>query len=180
MLGARLSQGGTVIKFRCTRCGQKISIDDEGSGLEIACPTCAERLLVPRETALEFQLPPAEPALVPVLVEDNASALPPPSRAELAPHLARLLTDRLVQELWTQRMGLLGQQQSATADLTAFEARLARVGEQLGARLQQAEQRVAELEAERERLLAENQRLRRQRDQAVAATSADAGFLLRA
>jgi len=69
-------------------------------------------------------------------------------RAGLAPHLARLLTDELVQELLSQRAHLLNTQQVAELVVTQLELRFARIQNQSEERLQVHEQRIAELEKE--------------------------------
>ncbi len=69
-------------------------------------------------------------------------------RAGLAPHLARLLTNELVQELLSQRAQLLNTQQVAELVVTQLELRFARIQNQSEERLQVHEQRIAELEKE--------------------------------
>ena len=45
-----------MVKFRCPCCGQRIAVDDKGIGAFISCPTCADGIVVPAETAMEFQV----------------------------------------------------------------------------------------------------------------------------
>jgi len=69
-------------------------------------------------------------------------------RAGLAPHLAHLLTNELVQELLSQRAHLLNTQQVAELVVTQLELRFARIQNQSEERLQLYEQRIADLEKE--------------------------------
>lgn len=38
----------TEIKFACSRCGQRLSVDASGAGMTTNCPTCASALVVPQ------------------------------------------------------------------------------------------------------------------------------------
>ena len=69
-------------------------------------------------------------------------------RAGLAPHLARELTHKLVQELVSQRTTLLRAHELAEREMTALEARFAKVCHDLQDRLAAYERRTAELEKE--------------------------------
>jgi hypothetical protein len=67
-------------------------------------------------------------------------------RAGLAPHLARELTHKLVQELVSQRATLLRAHQLAEREITALEGRFARVCQDLQDRIAAYERRTTELE----------------------------------
>jgi hypothetical protein len=67
-------------------------------------------------------------------------------RAGLAPHLARELTHKLVQELVSQRATLLRAHQLAEREITALEGRFAKVCQDLQDRIAAYERRTAELE----------------------------------
>jgi hypothetical protein len=97
-----------------------------GSGSDVAvvsCPACATNIVVPG---------------------DEQAAL----RASVAPHLARLLMDKLVRKLLAQRSGLLDTQQQAAAEMAQLEARLEMMQAPLQERLRAYEQRILELERE--------------------------------
>ena len=69
-------------------------------------------------------------------------------RAGLAPHLARELTHKLVQELVTQRATLLRAHQMAEREIVALEARFAKVCHEMQERIAGYERRAMELEKE--------------------------------
>jgi hypothetical protein len=69
-------------------------------------------------------------------------------RAGLAPHLARELTHKLVQELVTQRATLLRAHQMAEREIVALEARFAKVCGEMQERITAYERRAMELEKE--------------------------------
>ena len=69
-------------------------------------------------------------------------------RARLVPHLARLLKDKLVQKLLSQRTELLEAQKKAAFEMTELETRLEKIHAPLQERLRAYEQRIGELEKE--------------------------------
>jgi hypothetical protein len=69
-------------------------------------------------------------------------------RAGLAPHLARELTHKLVQELVTQRATLLRAHQMAEREIVSLEARFAKVCGEMQDRIAGYERRAMELEKE--------------------------------
>jgi hypothetical protein len=69
-------------------------------------------------------------------------------RAGLAPHLARELTHKLVQELVTQRATLLRAHQMAEREIVALEARFAKVCNEMQERIAAYERRAIDLEKE--------------------------------
>jgi DNA-directed RNA polymerase subunit RPC12/RpoP len=150
----RFYQGETVIKFRCPFCEQKIAVDEEGAGAEIRCPNCDGKLVVPRQSSAEFRqnLPVPLVALPPAGEPLNPDQL----RNALLPHLTEKLTDRLVQELVTQRRQLLATQENAAERIAEFEQRVARLQKLFEQRQAGYEMRIAELERE----LAEQDRLK--------------------
>lgn len=79
-------------------------------------------------------------------------------RSGLMPHLARLMKDRLLRKLATQRSQLLNTQQSSARMVAELEQRLALVQAQFQTRVQSYERRIAELERE----LAANDRINRE------------------
>jgi hypothetical protein len=78
-------------------------------------------------------------------------------RTVLTPHLARLMANRLVQKLISQRANLLATQQRAAREVAALEERLAKIQTPLQVQLKAYRQRVLELERE---LAAKNQKNR--------------------
>lgn len=139
-----------VVKFRCSFCTQKISVNDEGKGAVIACPTCDQSLIVPGETSLEFQ---GKVVLYPGRGQEPVNQ---PLRAALVPELARLMMNRLVAGIMSQRRHLLETQATGTAQIVELEQRMLRLHEQHQARMQEFEQRAASRDAENNRLRREN------------------------
>jgi hypothetical protein len=80
--------------------------------------------------------------------EQRAEELLALVRAGLAPHLAKELTHKLVQELATQRTALLRAHQLAEEEILALEARFEKVCHELQERVSSYEKRTAELEKE--------------------------------
>lgn len=191
-----------MIKFFCLNCGQKLAVDDEGMGAVVSCTNCAEYIVVPPRSVTESdfagsktrhrQMPAGDMELIRP-DDDPVAATPPPARAALIPHLARLMMNRLVQALFAQRASLLDTQAEATQRMTALEERIAQAQASVQKKLSAYENRIAELE---EQLIAkerENHQLRRVNFQlsrkTVDAEGAappgrvslrDAGFLLHA
>jgi hypothetical protein len=103
-------------------------------GTVIACPACTETILIPSALAgtAEAPVPPTPAAF----------------RAALVPHLARLLRNKLVRKLISQRSALLDTQQQAALEVMELEARLQRIQAPLQERLRAYESRITELERE--------------------------------
>jgi hypothetical protein len=117
-------------------------------------------------------------------------------RADMLPHLARLMMDRLVRVLLAQRTQLLETQEISTDRVTELEQRLNRLQEQLQLRFETYQLRIVALERElaakeeeNRELLRTNFQLAKKALEAEAAAkegdtanngSTDAGFLLRA
>ena len=80
-------------------------------------------------------------------------------RERLAPHLARLMMNKLVGGLISQRKEMIATQEKAAADLAAFEAHLEKIRAPLEERLRAYEQRITELEKELAARGEENQEL---------------------
>jgi DNA-directed RNA polymerase subunit RPC12/RpoP len=181
-----------VIKFRCPACGRKIAANDEAADRDVDCPSCAQRIVVPLQSMVEFQAcakPPRQLRAVPVLTPNLISVPPPhlsaaplasdPSpppgmplpaqelRRGLMPHLARLMTNRLFQAVLSQRAHLLGSQHHATAALLALEQRMIKIQQQYQSRIAVYEERVHELERQVRILRTENQALVRARIQSA-------------
>jgi DNA-directed RNA polymerase subunit M/transcription elongation factor TFIIS len=206
MMPQRFRQGGTVIKFFCLNCGQKLAVDDDGIGAVVACTNCGDLIVVPPRSVTEsFFAEAAErrrrasqtsAEIMEVLPPANDSGngtVPAPVRTALIPHLARMMMNRLVQALFAQRASLLDTQTEATQRMAEIEERIARAQTNVEKRVAAYEARIAELE----RLLAakeeENHDLKRANFQlarkAIEAENLaragrvdlrDAGFLLRA
>ncbi len=85
--------------------------------------------------------------------------LPARLRASLIPHLARLMMDRVVLKLLSQRSQLLDAQQKAVAEMNELEERLEKVHAPLQDRLRAYEQRIHELEKQLVRKGEENREL---------------------
>lgn len=140
-----------MIKFRCGFCEQKIAVDDHAANAEIFCPNCNGHLIVPPRSSAEFRqtlpVPVAAASLV-VLPPVGEPLNPEQLRSALLPHLAEQLTNRLVQELVTQRRQLLATQETAADRITEFEQRVARLQRLFEQRQAGYEMRIAELERE--------------------------------
>ena len=81
------------------------------------------------------------------------------TRANLAPHLAQVLKETVVQELATQRRELLKAQEEAASEITAMIRRFDSVQAPLQERLHSYEARIQELEKELSALNEENREL---------------------
>ncbi len=64
------------IIFNCPHCEQELSVDADGAGSEIPCPTCGEAITIPEQPATAAPAAPAETADAPRLAPSaiNASA----------------------------------------------------------------------------------------------------------
>ena len=49
------------IIFNCPNCGQELSVDAEGAGTELPCPTCSETITVPEKSTKAATVPSDEP-----------------------------------------------------------------------------------------------------------------------
>jgi DNA-directed RNA polymerase subunit RPC12/RpoP len=49
------------IIFNCPNCGQELSVDAEGAGSEIPCPTCSETITIPEKSTKAAPAAPDEP-----------------------------------------------------------------------------------------------------------------------
>jgi hypothetical protein len=106
------------------------------------------------------------------LVRDSEAVLVPDKfggdlRRGVAPHLARLLMDKLVRGLLLQRTSLIEGQQQAAAEMAALESRLEKVNAPLQERLRAYEERILELEKELAQKGQENRELIRFKIQLV-------------
>ncbi len=106
--------------------------------------------------------------------------------------LARMMMDKLVQKLLSQRALLLGTQQTAALQVVELEQRLTKIQEQLQTRFDAYEKRVSELERQLAAKEQENRALARDKfliakkaleaeegKESVRVDLRDAGFLLR-
>jgi predicted RNA-binding Zn-ribbon protein involved in translation (DUF1610 family) len=150
---------GTVIKFRCQSCAQKIAVNDEGAGAQIHCPTCGRGVTVTGETAPEFladapgmELLPPRREVAPLRDADQ--------RAPWLPYLAQWLSDRLTHTLFTQRRQLLDAQSLTTVRVKQLEERLAVVQDYFQKRLAGYQAQISELERQLELVQRENQQLK--------------------
>lgn len=133
-----------MVKFRCLHCSQKISVNPEGCGVVIACPTCSQALICPPCSDAEFA---DAPVLLTPVVETRSSMLP---------HLARLMMDKLVQGLLFQRRELMDTHAAAAEQIAVMEQRLALLQTKWQRRLSFYEERVAALEVDLKTKAAEN------------------------
>ena len=66
------------IIFNCPHCGQELSVDSEGAGSEIPCPTCHEAITIPDRPANAAPVPgddaPVAPTLAPSAIASSAAA----------------------------------------------------------------------------------------------------------
>jgi hypothetical protein len=131
------------------RCSQKFSVANHAIGVVIACPTCAENLIVPPKGDPEF------PEEIPVTILS-------PTPVEAAPNLARQLMSRLVQGLLFQRNHMLEAQHVAAEQIAVMEQRIAVIQTKLQRRLAYYEERIETLEAENYLLQHRNQQLLKQ------------------
>jgi hypothetical protein len=150
---------GTVIKFRCQSCAQKIAVNLEGAGAQIHCPTCGTDLTVPDVSAPEFLAAASALELLPPRREATALRDTDP-RAPWWPHVAQWLTDRLTQTLFAQRRELLASQENTTARVQELEQRLVGIHEGFRRQVAGYQAQIRELEQLLEQVLAENQRLK--------------------
>ncbi len=150
-----------MIKFRCLRCAQKLAIDDEGVGLVISCTTCMEQMIVPFRSTPEFQPEPVDAsAAIPATVlpadrdrygrvEQVEPRVPETALAEvragMIPHLARMMMNRLVQALISQRAHLMNTQEQGTGRIEEMEQRLAKVQAQFEQRVRVYQERIEQL-----------------------------------
>jgi DNA-directed RNA polymerase subunit RPC12/RpoP len=191
-----------VIKFRCLNCGQKLAVSDDGINAVIACTNCRESIVVPPYSISEFY--PSEPRCQPVTSgvtrlevvqpeQDRVEALPAAVRGALIPHLARMMMNRLVQALFSQRESLMDTQAEATRRMAELEERIGRAQTNVERKIALYEGRIAELEGQLSAKEEENRELMRTNFQlakkALEVENAprpgrmnlsDAGFLLRA
>jgi DNA-directed RNA polymerase subunit RPC12/RpoP len=49
------------IIFNCPHCNQELSVDGEGAGTEIDCPTCGEKITIPQQPSVRVAPPPSSP-----------------------------------------------------------------------------------------------------------------------
>ncbi|MDB6121329.1 MAG: hypothetical protein JWQ71_322 [Pedosphaera sp.] len=80
-------------------------------------------------------------------------------KAGLIPHLTRLLKEKVVMRLISNRETLLDTQEAATLEITTLEERLEKIQAPLGERLKAYEKRITELEKELEAKGEENREL---------------------
>lgn len=102
---------------------------EETGAIVVECPSCDETIVVP-QVASDVPIP------------------RPNSHEWLLPHLARILKDKLVRRLLSQRSSLLDTQERAAADVAELEERLAKIHAPLQERLRAYEQRIRDLERE--------------------------------
>jgi len=104
-------------------------VSEQTGAIVVECPSCDETIVVPQV---------------------NSGVPLPPGNAQpwLLPHLLRLLKDKMVSKLLSQRSDLLDTQQRAAADVAELEARLAKLHAPLQERLRAYEQRILDLERE--------------------------------
>lgn len=147
-----------MIKFRCPRCGQKLAVNDEGIGLVISCTTCTERIIVPPHSIIDLphtlsdELGPVDNSFRPLgqvhraeAQADHSTAI---TRANLMPHLARMMMNRLVQALLFQRSHLMETQAGAAERVEEMEKRLFNVQVRFEKRIRTYEARIKQLEEE--------------------------------
>ena len=168
-----------MVKFRCPYCGQKIAVNDEGIGAVISCPTCADGIVVPADTAAEFQAALTRPfGRAP---RASAPDRPDPQtllHSALLPHLARMMKDKLLQALMAQRKLLMTTQFTGTQQVVELEQRLTKIQAQYQHRLRTYEERIAQLEQQLAAKEAANSQLMRDllvlSAQSIEAEAADA------
>ena len=170
-----------MVKFRCSHCAQKIAVNDAGMGVIIQCPGCHLMVKVPAGDGgrkLPFAFPSAPAAVTPVDL---------PARDSMVPYLARLMMDKLVQALVSQRRNLMQTQQVGTQQMGEIEQRLARLQAKYQARVMNLERTLAMRDEEIRLLRRENAMLLRASETrpavtapASAALRRNVGVLLRA
>ena len=165
-----------MVKFRCQRCSQKIAVEHEGIGVVIACPTCADQLVVPPQSDREFI--PHKADTVPLeLVRDE-----PIVRSS---SWLRIMVEKVLPALLLQRRELLQTQNEAAEQLAAFEQRIILLQMKLQRRMGFFQERVSTLERENRELLRKIQTLSEPAREPAATfgtgrvTLRDSGFLLR-
>ena len=191
-----------MIKFRCLNCGQKLAVSEDGIGAVVSCTNCTERIVVPpysiteflRAEPTRFHSAPAVGGLELICPGKAPVEVAPTSlRAALVPQLARLMMNRLVQALFSQRENLIDTQTEATKRMAELEERIAKAQEGVQKRIAAYEARIAELERqltakeqEKHDLIRANFQLAKKALEAESETRPsrvnlrDSGFLLRA
>jgi DNA-directed RNA polymerase subunit RPC12/RpoP len=165
-----------VIKFRCQRCSQKIAMEDDGAGLTLACPTCAEIMIAPAQTDREF--------LGEYSHAVTLEIVPPPAPVP-RPSWSQLILEKLVPALLSQRRDLMRTQDDAAEQLAALEQRVMLLKAKFQRRVGYYQDQVAELEAENRELAQLITTLRRANQPTTRTFNQnrvnlrDAGFLLR-
>lgn len=126
-----------MVKFRCQRCSQKIAVNDEGIGVVISCPTCAENLIIPPRGNRESF---AEDVDLELVREE-------PVRKQ---SWTRLFMEKLLPALLAQRRDLIQTQNEAAEQIAEIEQRVVLLQMKFQRRLAYFQERVATLEAENE------------------------------
>ena len=80
------------------------------------------------------------------MAEGPISRTDPDMRAHVAPHLARLMMNKLFRRLISQRSQMIATQEMAATEMAELEAQLEKVRAPLEERLRAYEKRIAELE----------------------------------
>jgi DNA-directed RNA polymerase subunit RPC12/RpoP len=65
------------IIFNCPNCSQELSVDSEGAGSQIPCPTCGETITIPEKSTKDVPPPveePHAPRLAPSTIASSAGA----------------------------------------------------------------------------------------------------------
>jgi DNA-directed RNA polymerase subunit RPC12/RpoP len=197
-----LTKEQPLIKFHCLNCGQKLAVNEDGVGAVVSCTNCMERIVVPpysiprffaAERIRSFGTPVAGGLELMRPARRQIENVPATVRSALIPHFARMMMNRLVQALFTQREGLIDTQTEATRRMAILEERITQAQENVQKKIAGYENRIAELERQLVAKEEEKRELMRQNFQlakkALEAENGpqhsrvnlrDAGFLLRA
>jgi len=81
------------IIFNCPNCEQELSVDGEGAGSEIKCPTCGEKITIPNKPAEAASAPPPAAGAQPV------NAIASSAAAKIEMHLKVPLRDKPAESL---------------------------------------------------------------------------------
>jgi hypothetical protein len=198
----RRDRDRAVIKFHCLNCGQKLAVNEDGVGAVVSCTNCAESIVVPpysiprffpAERIRSFGTPVAGGLELMRPAPQAIENVPATVRSALIPHLARMMMNRLVQALFTEREGLIDTQTDATRRMAVLEERITQAQENVQKKIAGYENRIAELERqlvvkeeEKRELVRKNFQLAKKALEAENTPNhsrvnlRDAGFLLRA
>ena len=89
------------IRFNCPRCGQHLTVEKQGAGMLVNCPSCNERIDIPRGIPAEVpkvSVPATTPPTLPPPIEQSrplqATNQPTPQPERPIPYAVKVLTTK--------------------------------------------------------------------------------------